>query len=357
MTTPAVWASDHEGGWRLLSPTGFSAEAGLHDLVEANPALLPLSGSPQLAVLGREVALGPGSADLLAVEPTGRLAVIEVKLAQNPEARRAIVAQVLAYAAFLKGMSFETLATRVDPYLSHKNRGTLGEGLAGFTSDVATFRSGVADSLATGRFRLVLVLDSTPSDLVRLVGYLEEMGEHLVVDLIQVTAYEVGDRQVLVPQRVDPERSDKPEQRSERTERSQQGEFDRTPTLFDASLEGLSESTASSARRLRDWASRLADEGVARLESYRGLSYTNLLVRLADEDVGPVTVFNDGQRLSVGLYRQVLERRAPDVIPRIEDVVGRPIGRGSTIYEISDALLDALSEAYRGAMRVVAPGG
>ncbi len=347
MTTPAVWASDHSGEWELLNPSGFPAEAALHDLVEANPALLPLSGSPQLAVLGREVALVPGSADLLAVEPTGRLAVIEVKLAQNPEARRAIIAQVLAYAAFLKGMSFETLAARVDPYLSRKNMGAVGEGLAGFTSDVATFRSGVEDSLATGRFRLVLVLDSAPSDLVRLVGYLEEIGDHLVVDLIQVTAYEVGDHRVLVPQRVDPERSEEPDQRPARTERSQQGELDRTPALFGSSLEGLAEPAANTARRLREWAGRLADAGVARLESYRGPSYTTLLVRLADEDVGLVTVFNDGQRVSVGLYRQVFERRAPDVLPRIEELIGRPVGRGSTVYEVSDALLDVLEEAYR----------
>ena len=45
--------------------------------------------------------LGNGYADLLAVEPPGRMVVIEVKLARNSEARRAIVAQVLTYAGFL----------------------------------------------------------------------------------------------------------------------------------------------------------------------------------------------------------------------------------------------------------------
>lgn len=40
--------------------------------------MLPLAGSPQLTVLGREVRLGSGCADFIAVESTGRLAIIEV---------------------------------------------------------------------------------------------------------------------------------------------------------------------------------------------------------------------------------------------------------------------------------------
>ena len=66
--------------------------------------MLPLAGSPRLTVLGREVRLGVGSADLLAVESFGRLVIIEVKLAGNAESRRAVVAQVLSYAGYLQGL-------------------------------------------------------------------------------------------------------------------------------------------------------------------------------------------------------------------------------------------------------------
>jgi hypothetical protein len=41
-------------------------------LVQQAPQMLPLAGSPQLTVLGREVRLGSGFADLIAVESTGR---------------------------------------------------------------------------------------------------------------------------------------------------------------------------------------------------------------------------------------------------------------------------------------------
>jgi hypothetical protein len=104
----SIWVSSGEG-WDLLPPTGFPDERTLHALVERSPELLPLAGGPQLVVLGREVPLGGGYADLLAVEPPGRLVLIEVKLAANAEARRAVVAQILAYAAFLKGIEPEVL--------------------------------------------------------------------------------------------------------------------------------------------------------------------------------------------------------------------------------------------------------
>src|SRR5258708_34882122 len=79
----AIWAADPEGRRRPLSRAGFPGEASLHDLVAKAPQMLPLAGSPRLTVLGREVRLGEGSADLLAVESSGRLVIIEIKLAGN----------------------------------------------------------------------------------------------------------------------------------------------------------------------------------------------------------------------------------------------------------------------------------
>ena len=104
----AIWQND-ETGWHLLVPTGFPNEATLHTLVEQAPHLLPLAGNPSLVVLGREVQLGIGYADLIAIEPSGHIAVIEIKLARNAEARRAVIAQVLAYAAYLWGLDQRVL--------------------------------------------------------------------------------------------------------------------------------------------------------------------------------------------------------------------------------------------------------
>src|SRR5260370_21790841 len=105
----AIWQNDGTG-WHLLVPTGFPNEATLHDLVEQAPHVLPLAGAPQLIVLGREGQLGSGYADLIAIEPEGRMAIIDIKLAPNAEARRTVIAQVLAYASYLCRMAQRVLA-------------------------------------------------------------------------------------------------------------------------------------------------------------------------------------------------------------------------------------------------------
>src|ERR1700674_2828219 len=108
MDMTAIW-QNNGSGWHLLVPTGFPNEATLHTLVEEAPHLLPLASTPRLIVVGREVQLGSGYAELMAIEPSGRLAIIEIKLARNAEARRAVIAQVLAYAAYLWGIDQRTL--------------------------------------------------------------------------------------------------------------------------------------------------------------------------------------------------------------------------------------------------------
>jgi hypothetical protein len=51
----------------------FDAEKVLHHLVAEAPELLPRSDCPRLTILGREVGLGGGCADLVAVDPMGTL--------------------------------------------------------------------------------------------------------------------------------------------------------------------------------------------------------------------------------------------------------------------------------------------
>jgi len=165
----AIWRHDGHS-WSLLKPAGFPDEAALHRLVEEAPHLLPLSGSPTVVVLGREVGLGSGFVDLLAVEPDGRMVVIEVKLARNAEARRAVVSQVLAYAAYLHGLSVEELEREVlSEHLGRRGHATIGDAVAAADQrgafDAAAFDDSLAGNLTSGEFRLVLVLDDAPPEL------------------------------------------------------------------------------------------------------------------------------------------------------------------------------------------------
>ncbi|GAA0522531.1 hypothetical protein GCM10011581_34130 [Saccharopolyspora subtropica] len=205
---PAIWTCDENGRWGFLTPSEYPAERVLHDLVKQAPQMLPLAGAPRLTVLGSEVRLGNGYADLIAVESSGRLVIIEVKLADNSEARRAVVAQVLSYAAHLQGL----LPRQLEGQILDRDLAELGcetvlnavEEDQEHTVDAQAFSDGLAHSLAEGNLRLVIVLDEAPDELVQLTGYLQSVTDKLIIDLITVTSYQINGQHIVVPQRVEP---------------------------------------------------------------------------------------------------------------------------------------------------------
>ncbi len=348
----AIWHNDG-AGWRLLAPTGFPAEAALHKLVEEAPQILPLAGTPQLIVVGKEVLLVNGYADLLAIEPSGRLVVIEIKLARNAEARRAVVAQVLTYAAYLKGL---------DPLILERDilgvhlRGRGYENLAGAVAandqegsfDPAAFAEGLAESLSTGRFRLVIVLDEAPEELVRLVGYLGSMADKLIIDLITVAAYIVNGSQVIVPQRVEPERVPATAVPAPLRPQKSEGHYSPGAEEFAACISRTPAEQREALRRLCDWALSLERQGPIKLATFQGTSNrVTLLPRLQADNAGLVTIWND-QGAYISLWRSVFERRVPKSLVKVEQLIApAKVGQGTVVHAITDELLEALKQAYQ----------
>src|SRR6185437_15060510 len=109
-----------------------------------------------------------------AIESEGRLVVIEVKLQSNSESRKAVVSQILTYAAGLYGLTYQTLERGIlGAHLTRLPHDSLVEAVRandqGGDFDLDTFKAGISASLEEGRMRLVLVLDEAPADLIRLV--------------------------------------------------------------------------------------------------------------------------------------------------------------------------------------------
>ncbi|GAA0234615.1 hypothetical protein GCM10009527_033890 [Actinomadura nitritigenes] len=103
------------GGLVALRPEPFEREQVLHDSIEHGAAMLPLPGQPTVVLLGREVQLGNGYADLIAIEAeTGRPVVIEAKLASNAD-RRQVLTQTLGYASYLFGLSADAFERLLRP--------------------------------------------------------------------------------------------------------------------------------------------------------------------------------------------------------------------------------------------------
>lgn len=89
------------GGWHAPSTTAYMNEDELQGLVADTPTLLPGVGNGPMAV-APEVPLGSaGRVDILIVEASGELTVVECKLRANPEIRRQVVGQALAYSTAL----------------------------------------------------------------------------------------------------------------------------------------------------------------------------------------------------------------------------------------------------------------
>jgi len=349
----AIWKKA-EGAWELMSPIGFAAESALHDLVADAPMVLPLSGQPQLAVVGREVALGANYADLIALEITGRPVIIEVKLAHNAEARRAVVAQVLTYAAYIHSQTPTTLSEILASHLRQRGFATLADAAKNADQtgefDATEFEEGLAAHLLAGSFRLVLVLDSAPEELVRLIGFLENVGEKLLIDLVTVSTFEVGGTRILVPQRVDPDRSDF---RSAPIPASRpKGQLTEGSDEWLKSIQTASSAEQPKFQKLAAWAASLEKLPGVRLFSYQGLrGIVTLLPRLQPENAGLVSIYNDNGRAYLAVFRTVFERRAPKTTPLVESLI-RPtlLGQGNTVSTISEDLLGALTSAYEEAV-------
>lgn len=91
-------------GWEFAEEPFRSGEEGVfQSLVEEHPEAVPLREINPIASavvpIGREVPTDVGPVDLLFLDDTGRLLLVECKLIQNPEARREVVAQLVEYAS------------------------------------------------------------------------------------------------------------------------------------------------------------------------------------------------------------------------------------------------------------------
>ena len=347
----SIWISK-DNKWSQLEPSPYDLEATLHERVAMTPEMLPLSGQPRLVTIGSEVPLGNNAMDVLLVESTGRLVVLEVKLAKNSEARRAVVSQALSYAAYLKGMSRDALEKRiVRSFLDRNSADSIAAlveaSLQSGAVDRDAFNARLDQSLAEGDFRIVYVLDSAPDELVRLVGYLESITTGIDIDLVTVAAYNVGGTTILLPQRVDPGRTQGSTPALPVTETSSSPGAE----VFLSALQHSKASGTVEAQRLTEWIELLRSRGLARLISFVGKKYVTLLPYRLDRSGGFVSVYLDESgRLSLQLWKSVFETSAPESLEKMNALLApQNMGQGTTTYALSEEVFASLTGAYEHA--------
>jgi len=167
--------------WKVVDSARYRAETELQDLLSDSPSLIPVDeireGASPFVVAVREFGLpGSGNTDLLLFNADGEIAIVECKLAANPESRRKVIGQILEYGGYLWRMSYEEVDQRI-----HKLRGKnladlVAESVADPEWDEEKFRNGVKDSLTNGTFILIIAVDEINEELSRTIRFLNGCG-------------------------------------------------------------------------------------------------------------------------------------------------------------------------------------
>lgn len=155
------------GGWREPEVTAYENERELQELVATTPDLLT---GQRLATASEFWIPGIGSADIVGVGSDGSITIVECKLRANPEIRREVIGQLLAYAGSLWQMSYDSFAATWEsrakkPLVAHV-RSLLSDEV-----DDEDLRRQVTDNLERGSFTLVIAVDEITDELKRIIEY------------------------------------------------------------------------------------------------------------------------------------------------------------------------------------------
>src|SRR5690348_4202607 len=99
-----VLVKNSQGVWREPAVTSYENERELQDLVVQSPDLLT---GQALATVDEFWIPDVGSVDIVGVGADGAINIVECKLRANPEIRREVVGQLLAYSGGLWQMPYE----------------------------------------------------------------------------------------------------------------------------------------------------------------------------------------------------------------------------------------------------------
>jgi len=183
------------------STTAYQDEAALQAIVAESPALLSgVSGTPMVTVTELEVD-SSRYPDVVGVSESGEITIVECKLRANPEIRRAVVGQILAYASGLWGLTYEAFDKKFSARAGDGR--SLADRMLACADpdwDEEAFREAVAANLAAGRFHLVIAVDEITDELKGIVRYLNaQTGSNVQIAALELRYSADGDVEILVP--------------------------------------------------------------------------------------------------------------------------------------------------------------
>ena len=179
----------------VAQESAFLSEEELHQAIAEHPEVLPSAdlGLGPLVSVGSRLTVENLEIDLVAVDPRGRVAIIEFKKgAETPDVRK-VIAQVLDYGSLLWRQSYDDFENRCKGSMGFA--GTLSEFVQeklsslNFESfDATSFEEGVTSSLESGSFVLMYVARDLDERTRRIMTYLGE-SHHMAFFAIEVDCF------------------------------------------------------------------------------------------------------------------------------------------------------------------------
>jgi len=183
-----------DDAWRQPASSAYESEDELQKLLAEAPGLLPGAGEGTVVV--REFPVSVGSIDLVGLDPTGGITVCECKLGRNPEIRRKVMGQLLAYAGALAELRADEFVAAFE----ERRKQTLDELFAGVDTPGDPLRARIADSLSHGSFRLVIAVDEITAELRSSINYLNaHTSDDVEVLALEIAYVRDGEVEIVVP--------------------------------------------------------------------------------------------------------------------------------------------------------------
>lgn len=283
----SIYLLGDDGTLRGMQERPYENEDLLQTLVERHPELLAgdqmnPSSPRRWLLISREMAVPDetdGSArwsiDHLFVDQDAIPTLVEVKRSSDTRIRREVVGQMLDYAA--NGVVYwpaKMMRSQFDGICRSRNEEP-GEVLSHFlgqdgNGEQDAFWEAVDSNLRSGRIRLVFLADQIPTELQRVIEFLNEQMARVDVIAVELKQFVGQGIQTLVPRLIGQTAISKQKQEKDTRVRRQWDEA----SFLEALTENKGREIADTAKKILDWMRKNVDDlewGTAKVCTARGV--------------------------------------------------------------------------------------
>lgn len=258
----------------------------------------------EVSIPADESGAGQWSLDHLFVDQDGIPTLVEVKRSTDTRIRREVVGQMLDYAAnAVAYWPLETIRSSFERTCENRNLNSeqvLREFLAEAMSDVEGFWRSVKTNLQAGRVRMLFVADEIPTELKRIVEFLNQQMDPAEVLAVELRQYASQGLRTLVPrvfgQTAEAER---------RKTVSARGEAWTEARFFEA-LQAKGDTVTAIGRKIYEW----SQHNMSRIWWGHGRQFGSFVPEFdfGGFEYQPFAVYTSGQ---VNIYFQYFRSRPP----------------------------------------------